>query len=223
MKTMNKILLVEDDKAIQTTLRDILIDRGFLVDAIGDGGEALNIIKKTPPDILLLDLGLPNISGESICKETHKLYPELPIIILTAKNQSSDVVHGLTIGAIDYISKPFEIDELLARIKIRLKFVEADVLEAEDLLMNTKSMEVTRSGKPITLTPHEFRLLQYLLMNKGTVLTREMILNRVWQYSYDVDSRVVDVYIGYLRKKIDGDTKSPLITSLRGFGYIIKG
>lgn len=220
---MNKILLVEDDEAIQKTLKDILIQRGFLVDALGDGAQALALLKKSPPDLVLLDLGLPNISGESICKEAHKLYPELPIIILTAKNQTADVVNGLTIGAVDYIAKPFEIDELLARIKVRLKLVESDTLEVSDLQMNTKTMEVMRNGKKITLTPHEFHLLQYLLMNKGTVLTREMILNRVWQYSYDVDSRVVDVYIGYLRKKIDGKSKNPLISSLRGFGYTIKG
>lgn len=219
---MHKILLIEDDDDIRKTLKDILIQRGFLVETIGDGAEALSLIKKLPPDLLLLDLGLPNISGESICKEAHKLYPDLPIIILTAKNQTSDIVNGLTIGAVDYIPKPFEIDELLARIKVRLKLAESELLEAGDLQMNTKTMAVTRGGKKITLTPHEFRLLQYLLMNKGSVLTREMILNRVWQYSYDIDSRVVDVYIGYLRKKVDGGTKNPLIVSLRGFGYTIK-
>lgn len=219
---MYNILLVEDDDAIQKTLRDILIQRGFLVDALSDGLGVMDRIQVSPPDLILLDLGLPKISGESICKEVHALHPDIPIIILTAKNQTADVVNGLAIGAVDYIAKPFEIDELLARIKVRLKFVETDTLQVDDLHMNIKTMEVTRAGKPILLTPHEFRLLQYLLMNKGIILTREMILNRVWQYSHDVDSRVVDVYIGYLRKKIDGDTKNPLIASLRGFGYTIK-
>lgn len=218
---MNKVYLVEDDEGIATTLRDILIDKGFSVDLFGDGASALEMIKKIPPDLLLLDLGLPKIDGESVCKETHKLYPDLPIIILTAKNQSESVVHGLSIGAVDYISKPFEIDELLARIKLRMKVVDNDVLQVDDLKMNLQSMEVTRGKETIPLTPHEFRLLQYLLTNKGRVLTREMILNRVWQYSYDVDSRVVDVYIGYLRKKIDGNAKKELINSVRGFGYSI--
>lgn len=219
---MNKILLVEDDDGIRTTLKEILIERGFLVDTLEDGGEVLKIIKKSPPDLLLLDLGLPKISGESICKEVHKLYPNLPIIILTAKKNTEDVVNGLTIGAVDYISKPFQLDELIARIKLRLKIIDTEVLKADDLEMNIKTMEVTRSGKIINLTPHEFKLLQYLLINKGHVLTREMILSRVWQYSYDVDSRVVDVYIGYLRKKIDGNSQKQLINGLRGFGYSIK-
>src|SRR5579872_1651792 len=219
---MNKILLVEDDEGIRSTLRDILTDRGFSITTLGDGAEAMDTIRKMPPDLLLLDLGLPNISGESICKEAHKLYPEMPIIILTAKNQKADIVAGLSIGAADYISKPFDIDELIARIKVRLKSSDNEILEVGDLKMNTSSMQVTRGGKTINLTPHEFKLLQYLLANKGRVLTREMILNRVWQYSYDVDSRVVDVYIGYLRKKIDAASKKPLITSLRGFGYTIK-
>ena len=219
---MYKILLVEDDDGIRTTLKEILTERGFLIDAIEDGAQALKIIRKSPPDLLLLDLGLPKISGESVCKEAHKLYPSLPIIILTAKKNTEDVVNGLTIGAVDYVSKPFQLDELIARIKLRLKIVDVDVLKADGLEMNIKTMEVTRSGKLINLTPHEFKLLQYLLMNKGHVLTREMILNRVWQYTYDVDSRVVDVYIGYLRKKVDLNFNEPLIHVLRGFGYSIK-
>jgi len=219
---MNRILLVEDDNGIRTTLKEILTDRGFLIDAVEDGAQVLKVIRKSPPDLLLLDLGLPKISGESICKEVHKLYPNLPIIIITAKNNTEDVVNGLTIGAVDYVSKPFQLDELIVRIRLRLKIVDTDTLKADDLQMNIKTMEVTRNGKIINLTPHEFKLLQYLMMNKGHVLTREMILSRVWQYSYDVDSRVVDVYIGYLRKKIDGNSKKQLINVLRGFGYSIK-
>ena len=219
---MNRILIVEDDDGIRTTLKEILIERGFLIDVVEDGVQALKIIKKSPPDLLLLDLGLPKISGESICKEVHKLFPNLPIIIITAKNNTEDVVNGLTIGAVDYVSKPFQLDELIARIKLRLKIVDTDVLKVADLQMNIKTMEVNRNGKIINLTPHEFKLLQYLMMNKGNVLTREMILNRVWQYSYDVDSRVVDVYIGYLRKKIDLNFQKQLINVTRGFGYSIK-
>lgn len=222
MKNMNKILLVEDDEDIRGTLSEILIERGFLVDVAEDGSIALNLLKKNLPDLMLLDLGLPKISGESVCKETHNLFPDLPIIILTAKNQTADVVNGLKIGAIDYIPKPFEIDELLARINVHLRSSENDILEAHDLRMNIKTMEVTRAEHVINLTPHEFRLLQYLLMNKGRVLTREMILSRVWKYSYDIDSRVVDVYIGYLRKKIDGKFGKELVSSVRGFGYCIK-
>lgn len=219
---MNKILLVEDDNVIRESLKDILVENGFIVNQAIDGALAIKILKESPPDLLLLDLGLPKISGESVCIEAHKLYPDLPIIILTAKNKTQDVVNGLTIGAVDYVPKPFNIEELLARIKVRFKQNENDILEAYDLTLNTKTMEVARAGKLIELSPHEFRLLHYLLINKGRVLTREMILSRVWQYSYDVDSRVVDVYIGYLRKKIDNGYSEKLITSTRGFGYRIK-
>lgn len=220
---MQKILVVEDDEAIQEAIRTILIDNDYLVDVASDGIMALDIIKKFPPDLLILDLGLPKMSGESVCINTRKQHPNIPIIILTAKNQSEDVVRGLTaLGADDYISKPFEIEELLARIKVRLRSNDVEEVHIDDLELHTKTFEVKRSGKPIQLSPHEFKLLHYLMCNKGRVLTREMILNRVWQYSYDVDSRVVDVYIGYLRKKIDDGYDKKLITSIRGFGYIIK-
>lgn len=162
------------------------------------------------------------MSGESVCIETKKIYPDLPIIILTAKNHTAEIVQGFQLGADDYISKPFELEVLLARIKAKLRNSEQEMLQVGDLTLNAKSMEILRKGKSIVLSPHEFKLLQYLMMNKGTVLTRDMILNRIWQYSYDVDSRVVDVYIGYLRKKIDNGFKKKLINSIRGFGYVIK-
>jgi DNA-binding response OmpR family regulator len=187
-----------------------------------DGAQALHILKKAPPDLVILDLGLPKLTGESVCIEAKKQYPDLPIIILTAKNHTTEVVHGFQLGADDYVAKPFELEELLARIKSKLKNTEQELLQVADLTLNTKSLEVIRNGKNILLSPHEFKLLQYLMMNKGTVLTREMILNRIWQYAYDVDSRVVDVYIGYLRRKIDTGSKKKLINSIRGFGYVIK-
>jgi DNA-binding response OmpR family regulator len=219
---MNKILLVEDDITLRECIRDVLLENNYLVETASDGAIALDMIKKSPPDLVILDLGLPKVTGESVCIEIKKLHPDIPVIILTAKNQTSDVVRGFNLGADDYMSKPFELDELIARIKVQLKSTDQEVLQIADLIVHTKSLEVFRNGKQITLSPHEYKLLQYLMMNKGTVLSREMILNRIWQYSYDVDSRVVDVYIGYLRKKIDADSKRKLITSVRGFGYVIK-
>lgn len=219
---MNKILIVEDDTTIRECIRDFLMDKNYLVDCVADGAKALEVIKKTQPDLIILDLGLPKVSGESVCIETKKIYPDLPIIILTAKNHTAEIVQGFQLGADDYISKPFELEVLLARIKAKLRNSEQEMLQVGDLTLNAKSMEILRKGKSIVLSPHEFKLLQYLMMNKGTVLTRDMILNRIWQYSYDVDSRVVDVYIGYLRKKIDNGFKKKLINSIRGFGYVIK-
>ncbi len=219
---MNKILIVEDDVSIREGIKDFLQSEGFLVDTSEDGAQALEFVKKHTPDLVVLDLSLPILTGESVCKIIKKEYPSIPVVILTAKNQSEDVIKGFKLGADDYISKPFELDELLARIKARLKTDNVKKLQVEDLVLDAEKVTVERRGKEITLSPHEFKLLEYLMTNKGKVLSREMILNRVWQYSYDVDSRVVDVYVGYLRKKIDGGNEKKLIASVRGFGYTIK-
>ena len=219
---VNKILVVEDDAGIQEFLRELLLDNGYAVETALDGVVALNLIKKSQPDLVILDLGLPNVAGEAVCIEIRKKYPDLPIVILTAKDDVTEVIKGLNLGADDYITKPFVADELLARIRARLRHGEEVKLQVGDLELNNKTFEVKRAGKLIQLSPHEFKLLQYLISNKARVLTREMILNRVWLYSYEVDTRVVDVYIGYLRKKIDSEYKKKLIHSVRGFGYMVK-
>lgn len=164
------------------------------------------------------------MSGESVLLEIRKKYQDLPVIILTARDNISDIVQGLNIGADDYITKPFVADELLARVKARLRIGgEADTkLSIADLELDDKTLEVKRGNKNIQLTPQEFKLLEYLMRNKGRILTREMILNRVWLYSQDIETRVVDVYMGYLRKKIDQGFEKKLLRSVRGFGYMIK-
>lgn len=219
------ILVVEDDKGLQKYLKELLLDNGYSVKIAGDGIAALDLLNKTEPDVVVLDLGLPNMSGEAVCGEIRKKYPELPVIILTAKDSISDIVQGLNLGADDYMTKPFVADEFLARIKARLRRKEGGndaILTVADLTLNSKTLEVTRGGKSIQLTPQEFKLLQYLMNNKGRILTREMILNRIWLYSSDIETRVVDVYMGYLRKKIDSDFDKKLLHSVRGFGYVIK-
>lgn len=218
------ILVVEDDKGLQKYLKELLLDNGYAVNTAGDGIQALEALKKGEPDLIVLDLGLPNMSGEAVCLEIRKKYPHLPIIILTAKDSISDIVQGLNLGADDYMTKPFVADEFLARIKARLRKQGGDdeVLKVGDLELNSKTLEVKRDGKHIQLTPQEFRLLQYLMHNKGRILTREMILNRIWLYSSEVETRVVDVYMGYLRKKIDNGQKKKLLHSVRGFGYVVK-
>lgn len=220
---MTKILVVEDDQTIRELVRDFLVEQNYLVETASDGVEAIEITKKHQPDLVILDLSLPKLTGESVCKEIKRLYPQMPVIILTAKNRIDDILGGFKLGADDYISKPFEIEELLARIRAKLKNTEQEKLQIEDLILDTKSVTVTRAGEKIPLSPHEFKLLHYLMINRGKVLSREMILNRVWQYSFDVDSRVVDVYIGYLRRKIDAKYENKIIESVRGFGYVIKG
>ncbi len=218
------ILVVEDDKGLQRYLKELLLDNGYGVQTAGDGIAALEYIKKTTPDLVVLDLGLPTMSGEAVCQEIRKKHKDLPVIILTAKDAITDIVKGLNFGADDYITKPFVADELLARIKARLrKQGESDsVMKIADLELDNRTLEVKREGKLIQLTPQEFKLLQYLMSNKGRILTREMILSRIWLYSSDVETRVVDVYMGYLRKKIDKGYSKKLLKSVRGFGYMIK-
>lgn len=220
---VNKVLVVEDDAGLQKYLKELLLENGYSVEVATDGVEALNFIQKSPPDLVILDLGLPNMSGENVCLEIRKKYPDLRVIILTAKDGVTDIVHGLNLGADDYVTKPFVADELLARIKARLRHTNGEAkLKVSDLELDSKTLEVKRAERNLQLTPKEFQLLQYLMNNKGRVLTREMILNRIWLYSPDIETRVVDVYMGYLRKKVDGVAKKKLIHSIRGFGYMIK-
>lgn len=220
----NTIFLIEDDKGVQKYLKELFLDNAYSVQVSGDGIQALELLKKIEPDLVILDLGLPNMTGEAVCAEIRKKYPDLPVIILTAKDSINDIVQGLNLGADDYITKPFVADELLARIKARIRRVGGSdtVLKIADLELDNKTLEVKREGKLIQLTPQEFKLLQYLMHNKGRILTREMILNRIWLYSSDVETRVVDVYMGYLRKKIDAGHSKKLLHSVRGFGYVIK-
>lgn len=221
---VSKILIVEDDRGLQKYLKELLLDNQFSTATASDGIEALNIINKLPPDLIILDLGLPNMGGEGVLKEVRKSNPEIPIIILTARDSTSDIVEGLNLGADDYMTKPFEAEVLLARIKARLRFggEKDNKLIVGNLVLDNKSLEVKRDDKNISLTPQEFKLLEYLMRNKGRVLTRDMILNRVWLYSQDIETRVVDVYMGYLRKKIDSQYSKKLLHSIRGFGYMIK-
>lgn len=218
------ILVVEDDTGLQKYLKELLSENGYVIQTAFDGVQALNSIQKLRPDLVILDLGLPNMTGEAVCMEIRKKYNDLRVIILTARDGVSDVVQGLNLGADDYMTKPFVADELLARIQARLRYMDGgdDRLIVSDLILDNKTLTVERNSKQIQLTPQEFKLLQYLMSNKGRILTREMILNRVWLYSPDIETRVVDVYMGYLRKKVDNGYDKKLLHSVRGFGYMVK-
>lgn len=218
------VLIVEDDEGIQTYLKELLLDNGYNVMTASDGITGLKIIKKSVPDLVLLDLGLPDMSGETVCAQIKKDLPELRIIMLTARDTPHDIIQGLNLGADDYLTKPFVADILLARINanLRRKGGEDSKLKIADLVLDTKNLEVTRGDKKIQLTPQELKLLQYMMQNKGRILTRDMILNRLWLSSVDIETRIVDVYIGYLRKKIDKGYTKKIIQSIRGFGYMLK-
>ncbi|HWA52094.1 MAG TPA: response regulator transcription factor [Patescibacteria group bacterium] len=215
------ILVIEDDKDINEYLKDFLTENDFNVYTTDKGVAGLEYFKNHEPDLVLLDLGLPDMSGESVCAEMYKIFPDIPVIVLTAKTDTQDKVKLFNVGADDYITKPFEVEELLARIKARLraKVPGENKLKIGDLELDPKKFEVKRGGNEIKLTPQEFKLLEYLMNNEGIVLSRDMILNRIWGYSADVESRVVDVYFGYLRKKIDNKYPKKLLHSVRGFGY----
>ena len=179
---MHRVLVVEDDNDLRDYLKELLLDNGYSVQAASDGAKALNIIQKSAPDLVILDLGLPNMSGETVCMEIRKKYPDLRVIILTARDDVSDIIKGFSFGADDYMTKPFNTDELLARINARLRNIDGydTKLKIADLELDNKTLEVKRSNKLIQLTPTEFKLLQYLMSTREHILTREMILNRIW-------------------------------------------
>jgi DNA-binding response OmpR family regulator len=217
------ILVIEDDKDIREYLREFLTENNFNVHLEEKGAAGISYFREHQPDLVLLDLGLPDMDGGSVSIQLKEIDPQISIIILTANSSVEDKIKQLNIGADDYLTKPFDAGELLARIKARLrtKLPGEMKIKIGDLELDPVKIEVKRGGKRIELTPQEFKLLEYLMNNEGAVLSRETILNRIWQYSPDIESRVVDVYVGYLRKKIDAQGKHPLIHSVRGFGYSV--
>lgn len=220
----SSILIVEDEKAIRDYLKELLLENRYSVKVASSGLKGMELAEKYQPDLILLDLKLPDIHGEEFCRKIKKLMPETVIIILTASDSPESVVRGLNLGADDYMTKPFVSEELLARIKARLRKTSENnmLLKVGDLVLDRNLFEVRRGDEVISLTPQELKLFEYLLENKNRVLTREMILSKVWQYSPDIESRVVDVYVGYLRKKLEKDSKEKIIHSVRGFGYTVK-
>lgn len=217
------IFVVDDDNEIREALTFLFQEQGFGVKTADNGAGAITLLQKWTPDLVVLDLKLPKIDGEDVCRQIKKKHPSLPVVMLTAKGNPDDVVKGFDFGADDYIAKPFDSGVLLARVKARLKETSQNsVIQIADLSLNKETVEVMRGTKKIQLTPQEFQLLEYLMVNANKVVSRDMILNHIWSNSLDVETRVVDVYIGYLRKKIDGGQDKKLIQSVRGFGYSLK-
>ncbi len=224
---MAKILIVEDEMKIARFLELELKHEGYEVIIAGDGRTGLEKAEKENPDLIVLDLMLPALSGIEVCRRV-RLTSQVPIIMLTAKDDVSDKVAGLDTGADDYMTKPFAIEELLARIRVALnrkKYIEepkAETLQIKDVRLNLASRSAYYKDEELTLTKKEYELLEYLMRNKNSVLTREQLLNHVWDYEYFGDTNVVDVYIRYLRQKIDEKYGVQLISTVRGVGYIIK-
>ncbi len=216
-------LVIEDDKNVAKYINEVLTDYGYIVNRASTGIEGMDLVKKFQPNLVILDLKLPDISGESVCQQIKQEFPEIKVIILTAKDTPESISYGLNLGADDYIAKPFDANVLLARIKARLRYEKLDkkMLKIDNLVLNPSSHQVIRDNKQINLSAQEYKLLNYLMINQDKVLSREMILNRIWGDVFDIQTRVVDVYIGYLRKKIDKEFNPKLIKSIRGFGYML--
>jgi two-component system copper resistance phosphate regulon response regulator CusR len=223
---MMKCLLVEDDARVASFLEEGLVDKGFQVECIADGYEAISKISNNEYDVVILDIMLPGIDGFEVCKITRKRNIASIIIILSALGDPEEKVKGLQAGADDYMSKPFHFQELLARINahIRRKQLEQGIFESDkyaDLEVHVEQNLIKRAGKEITLTPREFNLLLYLLRNREKVVSRVEIAQAVWDIHFSSNTNVVDVYINYLRNKIDKDFPFKLIHTIKGRGYML--
>src|SRR5699024_10059088 len=225
----SNILIIEDEESIARVLQLELEFEGYNVDTAYTGSDGLIKIREQDWDLILLDLMLPEIHGLDVLKRLRSTENDTPVILLTAKSEVEDKVKGLDLGANDYVTKPFEIEELLARtrsaLRVRMKTEPTKdecVHTFAGLAIHEKSREVTRDGEVIDLTPREYDLLLHLLKHPNQVLTREQLLDAVWGFDYFGDTNVVDVYIRYVRKKIDTTDKTPLIQTVRGVGYVLK-
>jgi heavy metal response regulator len=219
-----RILVVEDEPKIARFIKKGLSEEGYAVDVARNGEEALSFAASAPYDVVILDLMLPRIDGITVCRRLRSSDLSVSILILTAKDSIEDRVAGLDAGADDYLVKPFAFAELLARIRALLrrpKGMKPNLLQAGDLELDVVRRRVVRAGSAIELTPKEYSLLEYMMRNRGQVLTRTQILEHVWNYDFYAGSNIVDVYIRYLRKKIDEGHKERLIKTIRGVGYTI--
>jgi DNA-binding response OmpR family regulator len=227
MNNTNKILVIEDERKIASFIKRGLIEAEYEVDIASSGAEALEMVQEEEQGytLILLDLMLPDMDGFDICAKIRADGVQTPILILTARNSTEDKIKGLNMGADDYLTKPFAIGELVARIKALLRrgpSVVDGILKIGDLTLNTKTYEVYRGDKMIELSQKEFAILEYMMRNEGIVLTRTMIEDHAWDYEFDSFSNVVDVYIRLLRKKIDDGYKNKIIRTVRGVGYKVK-
>lgn len=221
-----RILIVEDELDLQNVLKKRLMAEHYSVDVCDNGQDAIDFIDMTSYDVIVLDIMLPGLNGLEILQKMRKQKNQTPVLLLTAKDSVEDRVKGLDLGADDYLVKPFAFDELLARLRVLTRRQVGSVtnrFELEDLVVDCNSYVVTRGNKTIELSSKEFALLEYMIRNKGVVLSREKIEQHVWNYDYDGGSNIIDVYIRYLRKKIDSDFDQKLIHTVRGAGYVLRG
>ena len=219
-----RILIIEDDEAILKFLRRGLAYEGYQVDTAADGQTGLSLARDNPPDLVVLDLMLPGIDGLEVCRRLRAGGP-VPIMILTAKDSVNDRVLGLDMGADDYMVKPFNLDELLARLRALLRRAQPtrpQVLRFADLILDTGTRQAYRGERTISLTAKEYDLMELLMRNPRQVLTRDMIFDRVWGYDFGGESNIIEVYIRYLRQKLEAGEENRLLHTVRGVGYVLR-
>jgi DNA-binding response OmpR family regulator len=219
------ILLVEDEVKLARFIELELISEGYRVSVAHDGIGGLTLARESLPDIAILDWMLPSLSGLEVCRRLRTTGNKMPIILLTARDDIGDRVAGLDAGADDYVVKPFSIEELLARIRAHLRRThepDPDLFQFEDLGLNRVTREVFRTGRSIELTAKEFDLLEYLISHPRQVITRDQILEKVWGYDFMGDSNIIEVYIRYLRLKLEENDQKRLIHTIRGVGYVLR-
>ena len=220
-----RLLVVEDEENLRTVIRKRLTKEGYSVDACGDGQEALDYMAVSPYDTVILDFMIPKMSGREVMKKLRAGGDQTPVLFLTAKDGIEDRVKGLDSGADDYLVKPFAFEELLARIRVMIRRQSdsaSDEMTLADLTVDAGKHSVTRGGKAIELSAKEFAVLEYLMRHQGQVLSREQIEHHVWDFDYEGGSNMVDVYIRYLRRKLDEGYEKKLIHTVRGAGYVMR-
>ncbi len=224
MKSRARILIVEDEHSIARLVQLELEHRSFRVRCAYDGPSGLEAAVEFDPEVVVLDIMLPGMDGVGVLKELRRRESRVPIIMLTARDTPLDKVHSLDLGADDYLTKPFDVEELAARIRALLRRAEGDeVLRVADLEVNTATREVRRGERKMDLTAREYELLEFMARNPRRVLSRDLLLSRVWGQESGVGTNVVDVYVGYLRKKVDAPGEPRLIRTIRGTGYALRG
>ena len=220
------ILIIEDEEKLSTILKRALKSERYSVEVAHTGKEGLEKALKRNYSLILLDVMLPDSDGFTICKKLRKSQIHTPVIMLTAKGSAEDRVAGLDAGADDYLVKPFGLDELFARIRAVLRrrsTVDSEITKVADIKMDKKSHEVTRAGEVLALTPKEYKLLEILLSNHGEAIERRRLIDKAWGPEFEETNNELNVHIRYLRKKIDGDRVVPLIQTIRGIGFVLKG
>ncbi len=222
-----KVLIVDDEPNIRDLLSTSLRFAGFSVHAVANGADAVHAAEKGEPDIILLDVMLPDMNGFSVTKKIRSMGITAPVLFLTARDETEDKITGLTVGGDDYMTKPFSLDEIIARIHAILRRtktaeVEESIIDAGEIKINQDAHEVFVNGELVDLSPTEFKLLRFLISNPNRVLTKAQILDHVWEYDFNGEMGIVESYVSYLRKKLDPLTAEPVITTKRGVGYMYK-